>query len=185
MDTTIGINLGAKPEYKGLPNDLKSFLIDVIKQLLYQALFEERMILAKEIDRYMDAKLRSLDHLDEAEAALASEPPKVKESFHSIKEIKAVIAANIQPIYEYFKDRVFSLSAFTDHLKSYVTLREHDYTPDSSYHRWETQVNSSIRRVNLKGYVIEHTGRRGHYTIKPTQPAPSPSITPTNTPSPS
>jgi hypothetical protein len=189
MDTTVGINLGAKPEYKGISNELKSFLIEVCKQIHHQTAFEERMILAKEIDRYMQAKSRSLDHFDEAEAALAAEPPKVKESFHSIKEIKAVIAANIQPIYEYFKDRVFSLSAFTDHLKSYVTLREHDYNPNSSYHRWETQVNSSIRRVKLKGYVIEPTGRRGYYTInptqptQPTQPTPSPSAIPT-TPTP-
>lgn len=182
MDNTIGINLGAKAEYKGISNELKSFIIDVFKQLLYQALFEERMILAKEIDRYMDAKLRSLDHLDEAEAALASEPPKVKESYHNAAEVKGAIANNIVSIYDYFGERAFSLSTFTDHLKSYVTLREHDYTPHLVHNRWEQQVNSAIRAVKLKGYVIESTGRRGYYTIKPTQPAPSPSTAPTNTP---
>lgn len=167
MDTTIGINLGAKPEYKGIPNELKSFLIEVCKQLHHQVAFEERMILAKEIDRYMDAKLRSLDHLDEAEAALASEPPKVKESYHSAAEVKSTIADNIDSIYAYFGDRAFSLSTFTDHLKSYVTMREHDYTPHLVHNRWEQQVNSAIRAVKLKDYDIEATGRRGYYAIRP------------------
>ena len=188
MDTTIGLNLNGKAEYKSIPTAQINLIIEAVKQVYNQQSFELKVGIMQDVERLVKAMIQPLDHLDEAEAALASEPPKVKESFHSIKEIKAVIAANIQPIYEYFKDRVFSLSAFTDHLKSYVTLREHDYVPGSYYHRWETQVNSSIRRVKLKGYVIESTGRRGYYTInptQPTQPTPSPSITPTNTPSPS
>ena len=162
MDTTSGLNLNGKAEYKSIPTAQINLIIEAVKQVYNQQSFELKVGIMQDVERLVKAMIQPLDHLDEAEAALASEPPKVKESFHSIKEIKAVIAANIQPIYEYFKDRVFSLSAFTDHLKSYVTLREHDYVPGSYYHRWETQVNSSIRRVKLKGYVIESTGRRGY-----------------------
>lgn len=172
MDTTIGINLGANPKYKNVPDDYKSFCIDAVKQLLHQAMFEQRMVFAKEVDRIVAARLQSLDYLDEATAALASKPPKVKESYHSAAEVKTVIVNNIDSIYEYFGERDFSLSAFTDHLKSYVTLREHDYTPHLVHNRWEQQVCHAIRKVKVKNYVIGATGRRGYYVIKPTQPTP-------------
>lgn len=166
MDTTIGLNLSGKEEYKSIPNAQINLIIEAVKQINKQHSFELKVEIMQDVERLVKAMTQPLDHLDEAEAALASEPPKVKESFHSIKEIKAVIAANIEPIYEYFKGRVFSLGAFTDHLKSYVTLRDHDYNPDLSYNRWDTQVNSSIRGVKLPDHVIEHTGKRGYYTIK-------------------
>lgn len=172
MDTTIGINLGANPMYKSIPDVYKSFWVDAIKQLLHQALFEERMILAKSIDRVIAARSQSLEHLDEAEAALASKPPKVKESYHSAAEVKDAIANNIDSIYAYFGERDFSLSAFTDHLKSYVTLREHDYTPHLVHNRWEQQVSHAIRKVKVENYIIENTSRRGYYAIKPTKPTP-------------
>ena len=167
MDTTIGLNLGAKAEYKMIPDLYKAFMLDMCTQISKQHLFELRMVFTKDIDRLITARLQPLDHLDEAEAALASEPPKVKESYHTVAEIKDAIANNIDSIYEYFKERAFSLAAFTDHLKSYVTIREHDYTPHLSHNRWEQQVNSTIRVVKLPDHDIAHTGRRGYYTIRP------------------
>jgi hypothetical protein len=175
MDTTIGLNLNGKAEYKTIADVQKTYIYEMVGQAYKHHSFELRVTLMKDVERLVKAMIQPLDHSDEAEAALASEPPKVKESYHNAAEVKGAIANNIVSIYEYFGDRAFSLSTFTDHLKSYVTLREHDYTPHLVHNRWEQQVNSAIRAVKVKGYVIESTGRRGYYAIRPTHPTPSPS----------
>jgi len=94
----------------------------------------------------------------------------VPHDYHSVTEIRTLITDHISEIRDYFGTRELPLSAFSDHIQRYTTLRPGDETRVSNGRkRWNQQVGSAIHSSYWQDCPIISTNVRGTYILRPEQ----------------
>ena len=112
------------------------------------------------------------------DARIASTKPKKAQpskSYHSVPEIRLLIANNMQELRDWFGAREFDITSLRDFLARKVSLREDDDKPvgKGGITRWEHQVSNAIDLINWQDCPIVSCARRGKYRLT------SPEIHPT------
>jgi hypothetical protein len=62
MDTTIGLNLNGKEEYKTIADVQKTYIYEMVGQAYKHHSFELRVTLMKDVERLVKAMIQPLDH---------------------------------------------------------------------------------------------------------------------------